>query len=105
MQKNNQKTYDLFLIVTSILAVFMVIVILLINPSKALEVANFLFSKLTHMFGSFVQLFEFICVVFIFYLAFSKIGNIKLGDGINPYSNTAWIFMFICAGLGSATMY
>ncbi|MCR8708079.1 hypothetical protein [Campylobacter sp. RM5063] len=49
MQKNNQKTYDLFLIVTSILAVFMVIVILLINPSKALEVANFLFSKLTHI--------------------------------------------------------
>lgn len=78
---------------------------LLFNPIKSLEVANDLFAKLTSTFGSLVQLFEFICVLIIMYIALSKFGSIKLGDGENPYSNIAWIFMFICAGLGSATMY
>lgn len=99
------KRYDGFLIIVSIFSVFLVLLALLLNPAKSLEFANALFYKLTHSFGSLIQFFEFICVVFVAYLAFSKIGKIRLGDEKNQYSNLSWIFMFICAGLGSATMY
>lgn len=96
---------DYFLIIISIIAVGLVILALLLNPESSLKVANSLFAKLTSTFGSFIQLFEFICVLIISYIAFSKYGLIRLGVKQNPYSNIAWIFMFICAGLGSATMY
>ncbi|MEX0633991.1 BCCT family transporter [Serratia ureilytica] len=35
----------------------------------------------------------------VLYLALSKYGNIRLGEGKPQYSTLAWLFMFICAGL------
>ncbi|MDF5890316.1 BCCT family transporter [Pseudomonas syringae pv. syringae] len=57
------------------------------------------------MFGSWVQLLGFFSVVITFALAFSKFGNIRFGEGRPQYSTTGRMFMFICTGLGSATMY
>ncbi|SPW54989.1 putative quarternary ammonium transport protein (fragment) [Escherichia coli] len=39
----------------------------------------------------------------VIYLATSKYGNIRLGEGKPEYSTLSWLFMFICAGLGSST--
>ena len=41
----------------------------------------------------------------LIYLATSKYGNIRLGEGKPEYSTLSWLFMFICAGLGSSTLY
>ncbi len=41
----------------------------------------------------------------VLYLATSKYGNIRLGEGKAEYSTLSWLFMFICAGLGSSTLY
>ncbi len=41
----------------------------------------------------------------VIYLATSKYGNIRLGEGKPEYSTLSWLFMFICAGLGSSTLY
>ena len=41
----------------------------------------------------------------VIYLATSKYGNIRLGEGKTEYSTLSWLFMFICAGLGSSTLY
>lgn len=64
-----------------------------------------MFQGLTDSIGSLVQLLGFLCVVIVLLIACSRYGAIKLGEGKPEYSNISWIFMFICAGLGSATMY
>lgn len=96
---------DIFLIAISIIVVMITIVLLMMYPSGSQEIAGKLFQGLTNSIGSIVQLLGFLCVVIVLLIACSKFGSIKLGDGKPEYSNVSWIFMFICAGLGSATMY
>ncbi|MFJ4440764.1 BCCT family transporter [Pseudomonas sp. NPDC089422] len=96
---------DVPLIVTSIVVVATIVAALTAFPDQAKTLADQLFTQATMTFGSLVQLLGFFCVLLIVGLAFSKYGNIRLGSGKPEYGNTSWVFMFICAGLGSATMY
>ncbi|QRY82237.1 BCCT family transporter [Pseudomonas sp. PDNC002] len=98
-------TKDLTLIFTSILVIALTVVGLMTFPDQAKVLADQLFNGATKTFGSLVQLLGFACVLLIVWLGLSKYGNIRLGEGRPEYSNTSWVFMFICAGLGSATMY
>lgn len=103
--ENNNQRIDYFLILTSIAVVATTIMMLMTYPEGSQRVANDMFGILTNSIGSFVQLLGFSCVVCVLIFSFSKFGGIRLGEGKPEYSNTSWIFMFICAGLGSATMY
>lgn len=103
MQQNTQK--DLTLIFTSIVVISLTVIGLMMFPDQAKVLADQLFTSATTTFGTLVQLLGFACVVLIVGLGFSKYGNIRLGEGKPEYKNSSWIFMFICAGLGSATMY
>ncbi|RQR24556.1 BCCT family transporter [Burkholderia sp. Bp9143] len=96
---------DRTLIITSILVVALTVTALMIFPDRSKVIADQLFNGATRMFGTAVQLLGFACVVLIVWLAAGKYGSIRLGSGRPEYSNVAWVFMFICAGLGSATMY
>ncbi|WP_339467108.1 BCCT family transporter [Pseudomonas capeferrum] len=93
------------LIITSMLFVGSTVAALTAFPAQAEALADQLFTQATMTFGSLVQLLGFFCVLLIIGLAFSKYGNIRLGSGKAEYTNVSWVFMFICAGLGSATMY
>jgi len=79
--------------------------LLIAFPDRSKTFADELFNGATKTFGTIVQLLGFVCVVLIGWLAAGKYGNIRLGTDSPEYSNTAWVFMFVCAGLGSATMY
>ncbi|WP_282363465.1 BCCT family transporter [Pseudomonas sp. PS01297] len=103
MLQNTQK--DLTLIFTSIAVISLTVIGLMMFPDQAKVLADHLFTSATMTFGTLVQVLGFVCVILIVGLAFSKYGNIRLGEGKPEYKNTSWIFMFICAGLGSATMY
>ncbi|QCY09490.1 BCCT family transporter [Pseudomonas sp. MPC6] len=103
MQQNTEK--DLTLIFTSIVVISLTVIGLMMFPDQAKVLADQLFTSATTTFGTLVQLLGFACVVLIVGLGFSKYGNIRLGEGKPEYKNSSWIFMFICAGLGSATMY
>lgn len=98
-------TRDRPLILASILVIAATVAGLMAFPEQAKALADQLFNAATLTFGSLVQLLGFTCVVLILGLALSKYGNIRLGSGRPEYSTTSWVFMFICAGLGSATMY
>ncbi len=78
---------------------------LMMFPQQSMELSTLAFDSTTRLFGSTVQIVGFFCVGMIFWLACSKYGNIRLGEGKPKYGNVSWVFMFICAGLGSATMY
>ncbi|EGM1627618.1 BCCT family transporter [Salmonella enterica] len=104
-EKNPPVKNDIFLISISIIVVVSTIILLMLYPVSSQKVAETLFNGLTTSIGSIVQLLGFICVVIALLIACSHFGNIKLGEGTPEYSNISWVFMFICAGLGSATMY
>ena len=103
MTNNNKK--DVFLITVSLIAVLVTVIGLALFPEQAERTANQLFELSTRTFGTTVQLFVFGCAMTVLYLALSKYGNIRLGSGKPEYSNMTWVFMFICAGMGSSTLY
>lgn len=103
MSANTRK--DSFLIAASLIAVSITVAGLALFPQESEAFANRLFEAATRTFGTLVQLFVFACGVAVLYLAFSKYGHIRLGAGRPEFGNTTWVFMFICAGLGSSTLY
>ncbi|MEU1293764.1 BCCT family transporter [Streptomyces sp. NPDC005840] len=96
---------DLTILIGSIVIVGLVVAGLLIWPDEAQSGAKVLFNGATDIFGAPVQLLGLACLVMAGALCFSRFGRIKLGDGKPAYSTPSWLFMFISAGLGSATMY
>ncbi|WP_339433891.1 BCCT family transporter [Pseudomonas sp. EA_65y_Pfl2_P78] len=98
-------TQDFILILISIVVIATIATGLMMYPTEAQALASQLFTSATSTFGAVVQFTGFACVVLILGLALSKYGNIRLGEGKPEYTTTSWVFMFICAGLGSATMY
>ncbi len=44
-------------------------------------------------------------VVFLLWLAFSRFGNVRLGDEEVEFSQMSWIAMLFCAGIGAGLMY
>ncbi len=104
MSHKNKKV-DVFLITMSLIAVLLTVVGLAAFPSEAEKAANQLFEFSTRTFGTAVQMLIFGSSLAVLYIAFSKYGNIRLGTGKPEYSTTTWVFMFICAGMGSSTLY
>ncbi|MFJ3448451.1 BCCT family transporter [Pseudomonas sichuanensis] len=96
---------DLPLVLFSMLVIGFSVGGLMMFPQQSMELSTLAFDSTTRLFGSTVQIVGFFCVGMIFWLACSKYGNIRLGEGKPKYGNVSWVFMFICAGLGSATMY
>ncbi len=58
-------------------------------------------------FGWFYLLFSLFIIVFIFIIAFSKIGNIKFGgpDAKPEYTMWQWFSMALCGGIGTGILF
>ncbi|MFC0179447.1 BCCT family transporter [Thorsellia kenyensis] len=61
----------------------------------------------SHYFGWFYMLVMIICLVFVFWLAFSKYGALRLGpDNEKPdFSYLSWVSMLFSSGIGIALLY
>lgn len=103
--KNTSLRSDGFLTGCTIAAVLATVVALALWPAETAATASHLFEWSIRSFGALVQLLAFGCVLACLGLAFSKYGNVRLGEDKPEYSTLSWIFMFICAGTGSSTMY
>ncbi|CAG2151634.1 Glycine betaine transporter BetL [Cupriavidus yeoncheonensis] len=103
--KTSTSRRDGFLTVCTLTAVLVTVIAMVRWPAEAAATASQLFDWSTRSFGSLVQIFVFGCVIACLALAFSKYGNVRLGEGKPEYSTLSWVFMFICAGMGSSTMY
>lgn len=100
-----EKRLDKLVIGLSLLVVFGIVICLYFFPESSQQVANNIFGLLTKLFGSSVLLFTFIGLLLLIFIAISKYGNIKLGEGAPEYSTFKWVAMMISCGLGSATVY
>jgi len=73
------------------------------TESSLNTIKNFIFINLNWVYVWAVTIF----ILFLFYLAFSKYGNIRLGrNNSKPdYSYFSWISMLFAAGMGIGLMY
>lgn len=74
-------------------------------PTTISRRGNAIYTFVTRTLGSAVQVLVLLAMGLVIYLATSKYGNIRLGEGNPEYSTLSRLFMFICAGLGSSTLY
>jgi BCCT family betaine/carnitine transporter len=95
----------MILVVSVVLVVVIIVGCLLQWPTESQRGARAVFEQSTKVFGATVQLIGLACAALAGYLAVSRYGDIKFGEGAPRYSTSSWLFMFLSAGLGSATMY
>lgn len=93
------------LIIISMVCIVCIALALSLMPDLTNHYATVIFNGITKYLGSTIQLSVLIGVIFIIFIAVSKYGNIKLGDQEPEYKTVPWIFMFICAGMGSSALY
>ncbi|MFW7186191.1 BCCT family transporter [Lysinibacillus sp. BNK-21] len=88
-------------------AIFLLVIIGATIPEKFKNVANSVFHMTTDYFGWFYLMSVFIIVIFLFGLAISKYGTIRLGteDSRPEFSFLTWISMLFSAGLGVGLVF
>ncbi|MCR8643554.1 BCCT family transporter [Paenibacillus sp. N1-5-1-14] len=79
----------------------------IVSPDVLADKANDVLAITTTNFGWFYLLSTFVMLIFVFYLAFSKYGNIRLGkDEDRPkFSNLSWFSMLFSAGMGIGLVF
>ena len=94
-----------FIIAVAIVILFVIWGV--INPSGLAEASGSVLSLMTEKFGWFYLLSTFSFLVFSFFLAFSKFGNIRLGKDtdVPAYSNRSWFAMLFSAGMGIGLVF
>ncbi|MEZ9592158.1 BCCT family transporter [Vibrio breoganii] len=89
-------------------AVVMVIALLFVSslfPEQSQAMAGGAMTFVTNWFGWLVQIASLALVAFLFWLAFSKYGDIKLGEEDPEYSNFTYGGMIFTAGVGASLIY
>ena len=102
---NDRKDVDVALIVIS-LGILVAFVVFMVGwPETGLTAVQGIFDFLIAIFGSFLEVFVLGVFIASLYLAFSKYGRIKLGDGDPEYSTFTYIAMMTLAALAAACLY
>lgn len=108
MENNSKKSklnVDWPIVIISVACVFLFVAFMAIQPEKTTETILKMFTVTTDSIGSLFLWFVFVGLIICLYLAFSKHGKIKLGEGKPKYSFFSYIAMMICAALASASVY
>lgn len=111
--KNKEKSKGLLntvnipvLLIAGIVCI-VIIAATLLFPSQAESLIAAAFSGMTSGFGWFYMLVVLACMVFVYFIAFSKYGKIVLGgDDEKPeHSFGQWFFMLFTAGMGVGLLF
>lgn len=89
-------------------AIILVLVLLTVSalyPASSQAMAGQAMAWVSHWFGWLVQLASLALVGFLLWLAFSKHGQIRLGDEKTEYSNFSYGGMIFTAGVGASLIY
>ncbi|MGI6730811.1 MAG: BCCT family transporter [Anaerovoracaceae bacterium] len=99
------KNINIEVTLISIVIVLLIAVSLLVIPEQSLSAINVAFNFVSTVFGTPLLWFSLFATLMCFYLALSKYGKIRLGEGSADFSLFSYIGMMICAGLASASVY
>ncbi|WP_027340433.1 glycine betaine uptake BCCT transporter [Halonatronum saccharophilum] len=105
MNKKNEESNLVFYV--SVIIVFLVVFWGVFAPNNFDMVANGLFEFLVTRFGWLYLMSMFFFVTFTLIIAFSKYGQIRLGedDSRPEYSNVSWFAMLFSAGMGIGLVF
>ncbi|RDU72388.1 BCCT family transporter [Helicobacter aurati] len=98
-------TIDKSLVSISVVCVVIIAMCIYLFPETTNRWASVVFDWVTSMLGSSIQLLILLGLILCLYIAISKYGNIKMGNQEPEYKTLPWLFMFICAGIGSSIFY
>ncbi|MDR2089169.1 MAG: BCCT family transporter [Clostridiales Family XIII bacterium] len=104
-ERNMKNTVDWPITGISVAAVFAFVACMAVRPEETLKAVNTLFDLTTAAMGTPILWFVFIGLIFCGFLAFSKYGNIRFGDGKPEYSLFSYIAMMICAALAATAVF
>ncbi len=91
--------------IVCLILVFSFVALMSIKPEATLHVVGKMFDYTTAVMGVPILWFVFVGLFISLYLAFSKHGSIKLGDGAPAYSMFSYIAMMICAALAATAVF
>lgn len=100
------KNIDIPLMAICLIIIVIVVALLAAFPEQGTEAISSIFTVITDALGTLILWFGFLVLLYCFYMAFSRHGNILLGDkDTKPdFTMFQYISMMICAGLGSAAV-
>ena len=110
MEKQNSKIKDKAIIdkpisIVCIILVAIFVFFMCLKPEATLNAVNAVFNAVTSVMGVPILWFVFIGLFLCLYLALSKHGNVKLGEGEPEYSLFSYIAMMMCAALAATASY
>jgi betaine/carnitine transporter, BCCT family len=93
------------LTIPAVVLVLLLLVVSSLFPDLSQAMAGNAMTFVTNWFGWLTQLGSLALVFFLFWLAFSKYGTIRLGDEKPEYSNFSYGGMIFTAGVGASLIY
>ena len=102
--KLNEK-YEVGLMIVSVLIILALVAGLTMNPELGKQIGSKVMFMLTHTFGSFMQFFTLVVLIFLVVIAISKYGDIRFGNTKPEYRTMSWVAMMFFTGLGAGTVY
>ena len=112
MQSSPQSTepdtrIDYFTFFSVLALLFAVLVPLIMFPKEGADWVEQAKLFITDTFGVFYLLIGVLAVMFVVYISFSDIGNIKLGrpEEEVEFKTASWAAMMFCGGIGASILY
>ncbi len=104
-RKPHNKPIDKITFTMAVLTVLLIsIPMIVFNESIGPSIIGF-YDYVSFNFGLVYQWVTIGCVGVVVWLAFSKYGNVKLGDGKPEFSTLSWVAMLFSAGVGGGLLY
>lgn len=91
--------------IVCIILVAIFVFFMCLKPDATLNAVNVVFDAVTAVMGVPILWFVFIGLFLCLYLALSKHGNVKLGEGEPEFSMFSYIAMMMCAALAATAVY
>lgn len=97
--------YEIGLMVISIAIIVALVAGLTAFPMEGKEVAAGVMKLLTNTFGSTIQVFTIVILLFLIGICFTKYGDIRFGNEKPEFKTISWIAMMFFCGNGAGTVY
>ena len=101
----DQKQIDWPSFGASIAFILVVCLPLAFAPEGAGDKLQIVYKYISDEFGILYLLGSIGAIGFLGWLAFSRYGDVRLGDDEIEFSQMSWIAMLFCAGIGAGLMY
>lgn len=105
MQGRKRNQYDLVTSIVPLVILVVIVFLVVLFPSESGHVIEFIRGILGDTFGSYYLIFGLGFVLTSIYVAFSKYGKIKLGEGEPQFSNLTWGFMIFTSTMAADVLF